>query len=184
MVRTWFGDVCSCILDTLFCLALSVAMPCTPFSGLLEVSKIFVRGVISLYTLINGMFQFWTSYVPMPSRISNLLGIRSGFVIVLWATSKKTKEVKKNKNFYQTILLAELRDPLPFRDFESRLDCHFFLTNLFAIFFIREIFDRGSKTGFLVFLLFWGPLPNFQQIWHVMVNSDQFVIKSLKTCLN
>ena len=38
------------------------------------------------------------------------------------------------------------------------------LTNRF---FIREIFDRGSRTGFLVFFLlflFWGPLPNFQQM--------------------
>ena len=60
-----------------------------------------------------------------------------------------------------------------------------FLSQSFV--FIREIFDRGSRTGFLVFLflfLFWGPLPNFQQKWHVLVNADQFFIKSLKACLN
>ena len=47
---------------------------------------------------------------------------------------------------------------------ENWIDCASKGCNKIA-FFIREIFDRGSKTGFLVlFLLFLGPRPNFQQI--------------------
>ena len=44
---------------------------------------------------------------------------------------------------------------------------------------------EGSRTGLLVlYYLIWGPLPNFQQMWHVLVNAYQFVIKSLQAYLN
>ena len=42
---------------------------------------------------------------------------------------KKTRKLKKTRIFYQTILPAEPRDPLPLRDFESRLDCQLRLIN-------------------------------------------------------
>ena len=45
-----------------------------------------------------------------------------------------------------------------------------------------SIADLGL--AFWSYLLIWRPLPNFQQIWHVVVNADQFVIKQVKTCLN